>query len=99
MISETDLALYVKKNFPNGMNVVQDGEDPVKVIGLEVGLMSGAPAIFGWAWPNKDMYYPLTEATSRDDGLLVTSKSKKLLLTSLPKADGDKLDQNMRDYT
>lgn len=79
------------KAFPHGATVATQGDSQnFKIVGLEADELDGKAAIFGWAYPNKDIWLVPEDVSVQDDGdWLFHSNGSLVRLSPLTKAQGD----------
>lgn len=93
-VSTADL----KKIFPHGVRIAS-GKKEISFPLSEVEILrheDSAPIFFGWAYPNKDMYYPIESLDETEHGWTLKSEGDFYLLTALPENEGKNLSEEMR---
>lgn len=73
------------KAFPHGVVVAQEGEVPnFELVELEVDEEDGKTFIFGWAYPNKDMWFwPEDVMLNADGDWVFHSEGKRFRFSNL----------------
>lgn len=75
----------VAEYFPYGARLVQDNIPPINLIDLRVMEEDKAvgPVVVGWAYPNKEFIFELSNVLHQKDGWLLFSGGKRVVLRPL----------------
>lgn len=94
---EKDWQQKIKVLFPSGVVVVPDRDDlHYPMIDLFVKIIDGKTVVRGWAYPNKDMYFNLTDVEQRGESWVLKSGGRTYAFRPLSKAKGNDLREQMK---
>lgn len=84
---------------PHGATVATEGgRQNFDIVGIVVREVDGAPALLGWAYPNKDMWFFPEQIVMRGDGdWTFSSKGIRLRFAPLSKERADAVDSMMAE--
>lgn len=87
--------------FPYGATVARnDDEQNDKLVDLELRDVDGQLFLFGWAYPNKDVWILVDSGeveVTEDGDWLFTSNKVKTRFTPLSRSDGKSLSEQIKD--